>query len=181
VPRNRPRDDDYEDDDYEDDEAPRKKKAKSRRPRRRGNQALWLVGALAIVVLAASAAGAVIWALGGRPKPATATTAPERPAKGWPRERFIGSWEYISPDHRARMTLDVRAGELTLSGFHPGGGSTIVIAPWEVLSEANAEQMKTRVRFGQPADWGIDFLPNDEMRVNFLSGNSPPVIYKRVR
>jgi hypothetical protein len=157
---------------------------------------LVLLGCGAILVLMLLVAGTVgaLWALGVFGK-AGSTTARQtdsqsgkdsglKPATEKPRDRLVGQWEYMPPDvPGAKMTLDVRKdGTLTLAAINKGNSAT-ENGTWEVLSE-KSDRLTIRLQFvGRPkaSEWDIELLPNDEMRVNFLTSSSPPVTYKRKR
>jgi hypothetical protein len=99
-----------------------------------------------------------------------------------PRDRLLGQWECMPPEvPGAKMILDVRqGGKLTLTGINKGN-TAVLDGTWEVLKETT-DRLTIRLQFSSASkaqEWDIELLPNDEMRVNFLSGSSPPVTYKR--
>jgi hypothetical protein len=99
-----------------------------------------------------------------------------------PRDRLVGQWEYLSSSE-ARMNLDVhKDGTLVLTGINKGN-MVVENATWEVLSEKK-DRLTIRLQFTgrpKPSEWDVELLPNEEMRVNFLTSTSAPVTYKRKR
>jgi hypothetical protein len=130
---------------------------------------------LLLVFLIAGTVG-ILWACG------VFSAAPPASGAGAdsPRDRLVGQWEHVSPTG-ARMILDVRKdGAVQLTGM--GSARTVVEnGTWEALNEKK-DRLTIRLVFrGQPrpSEWDIELLPNNEMRVNFLTSSSRPVLYKR--
>jgi hypothetical protein len=179
-----------------DEEAVPVRKRKRRAKQTDTTSLLVVLGCAAVFVVAVLLVGGtlgVLWAMGVFSKSTATDKKTDTPAGSGsgsktptqkPRERLLGQWECMPPEAPgAKMTLDVRqGGKLTLTGTNKGN-TAVLDGTWEVLSETT-DRLTIRLQFSsapQPQEWDIELLPNDEMRVNFLSGASPPVTYKRKR
>jgi hypothetical protein len=160
-----------------DDPMLQRRKRKKRRPNAPG--AAWLIGAVVLVLVLAGTLG-LLWAAGVFKPQETTPPSSLLPESERPQNRFVGYWEHIPRGlPGSRMTLDVsEARRLTVTAIHPGK-SLAEDAAWEVLSEKK-DRLRIRIRFMRgPSEWDIELLPNDEMRVNFLTSRSSPVVYRR--
>jgi hypothetical protein len=119
------------------------------------------------------------------------TTAPTKPPSGGKfAARFLGKWEYVSREKpRKSMAVefvnDMKAMNFTVI-VEPNINQTIPVR-CEVLEET-AERVDvtmywedTAVTQKSETKWGLELLPNGDMRVNFLLGSGAPITYKRVR
>jgi hypothetical protein len=183
--------------DVDDDEfvaRPRKKK----RQATRGNGMLWaLVACGGLLILLVVAAG-IVWALwsagafaksssakasGGSTDSSSSASLSAEAAKA--RSQLIGQWDHTSTKNPALgMSLDIRAdGRVTLTAQKNGDLLTSEPGTWEAIS-GSADRVLVRLKFdsrSKPDDWEIELLPGETIRVNFKSGASESVVYKRRR
>ena len=163
----------------ENDSTPRqrKRKKKSARGFRVG---LLLVGCSFLLVLLVTCGVGILWATGiFGAFPMTAGAGTDKP-----RDRLVGQWDHIFPViPGAKMSLDVRKdGTLTLTA-NAKGNLVVENGTWEVLSEKK-DRLTIRLKWSsrpEPAEWDVELLANEEMRVNFLKSESAPVTYRRKR
>ncbi len=143
-------------------------------------------GVVFLLLTGASVVG-VLWALGVFAKAPDSGAGNQdkdrsgKPAAAKPRDRLVGQWEHSLQDTPgAKMTLEfVADGKVTLVATNKA--SVTRNGRWEVLGE-KTDRLTIRLRFNNhpdPADWDIEFLNNDSMRVNSLTSMAPPFTYQR--
>jgi hypothetical protein len=147
---------------------------------------LFVVGcAVVFLLLAGASVVGVLWALGVFAKtPGGDAAQPNIDRSEKPHARIVGQWEAAPPEvPGATMMLDLKAdGNLSLNSTNKGNSAT-ENGTWKVLSET-ADRFTIRLQFSgrpNPAEWDVELINNNEMRVNFLTSKSTPVTYKRRR
>jgi hypothetical protein len=118
------------------------------------------------------------------------TAASKNPGAGKYAVRFLGKWEYVSREQpRKSMAVefvnDMKAMNFTVI-VEPNINQTVPVR-CEVLEET-AERVVVKMYWEDTAvtqksetKWGLELLPNGDMRVNFLLGSGAPITYKRVK
>jgi hypothetical protein len=147
----------------------------ARRRRRGPHPALTaLVIVVPIVLVLAGIAGAVYYFV-------------TRPGSGLPgsgppgRERMVGQWE--ASLRSGRITLNIhKEGKLDFTGVTKSGVRDTQYRTYEVSKDGSKSvTLHTTDPSGtyDPADWKLEFLGDDRMRIDFLTSGSESVIYDR--
>ena len=110
------------------------------------------------------------------------------PTSARPRDRILGQWEATLAERPGtKMLLDLRGDGSSMISADTGRGVILDATTWEVVGESGNH---VHVRFhhmgaaaampgGEPFEWDIEALSDDQVRVTPLAPPAPAHIYQR--
>jgi hypothetical protein len=112
------------------------------------------------------------------------------PTSTRPRDRILGQWEAILAERPGtKMLLDLRGDGSSMILADTGRGMIPDPTTWDLVSESGNH---VRVRFrhmgaaaavpgGEPFEWDIEVVSDDQIRITPLTSPAPACVYQRRR